>query len=139
MVYSKKRLLLLKSSDLSYYNLALQKVNSTDSASFRVDAGLKERLIFKNNIERKIINDDLEYIKKHPELDVERIPINIRNSIISEEQTNKTKFIVTHNLLMLKKKITDSKKLIKKKEKKKKIMIKITKVINKLVFSTVKQ
>ena len=138
-VFKKGRLLLLKSSDLSYYNLALQKVNSTDSAFFRVDAGLKERLIFKNNIERKIINDDLEYIKKHPELDVERIPINIRNSIISEEQTNKTKFIVTHNLLMLKKKITDSKKLIKKKEKKKKIMIKITKVINKLVFSTVKQ
>ena len=83
------------------YNWALQKVNSTDLTFFRVDAGPKERLIFKNNIERKIINVDLEYIKKHPELDVKRIPINIRNrdgskDIIGEEQTNKAKFIVTH-------------------------------------------
>ena len=101
-VFKKGSLLLLKPSDLSYYNWALQKVNSTDSTFFRVDAGWpKERLIFKNNIERKIINVDLEYIKKHPELDVKRIPINIRNrdgskDIIREEQTNKAKFIVTH-------------------------------------------
>ena len=79
----------------------MQKVNSTDLTFFRVDAGPKERLIFKNNIERKIINVDLEYIKKHPELDVKRIPINIRNrdgskDIIREEQTKKAKFIVTH-------------------------------------------
>ena len=100
-VFKKGSLLLLKPSDLSYYNWALQKVNSTDSTFFRVDAGWpKERLIFKNNIERKIINVDLEYIKKHPELDVKRIPINIRNrdgskDIIREGQTNKAKFIVT--------------------------------------------
>ena len=99
-VFKEGRPLLPKPSDLSYYNWTLQKVLSTDSTFFRVDAGPKERLSFKNNTDRKIINVDLEYIEKHPGLDVKRIPINIRNrdgskDILREGQNNKAKFIVT--------------------------------------------
>ena len=99
-VFKEGHPLLPKISDLSYYNWTTQKVNSTDSTFFRVDAGPKERLSFKNNTDRKIINVDLEYIEKHPGLDVKRIPINIRNKdgskdIIREGQNNKAKFIAT--------------------------------------------
>ena len=99
-VFKEGKPLLPKPTDLSYYNWTLQKVNSTDSTFFRVDAGPKERLSFKNNTDRKIINVDLEYIEKHPGLDVKRIPINIRNrdgskDIIREGQNNKAKFVVT--------------------------------------------
>ena len=99
-VFKEGHPLLPKISDLSYYNWTTQKVNSTDSTFFRVDAGPKERLSFKNNTDRKIINVDLEYIEKHPGLDVKRIPINIRNrdgskDIIREGQNNKAKFIAT--------------------------------------------
>ena len=99
-VFKEGRPLLPKPTDLSYYNWTLQKVNSQDSTFFRVDAGPKERLSFKNNTDRKIINVDLEYIEKHPGLDVKRIPINIRNrdgskDIIKEGQPTKAKFIVT--------------------------------------------
>lgn len=99
-VFKEGKPLLPKPTDLSYYNWTLQKVNSTDSTFFRVDAGPKERLSFKNNTDRKIINVDLEYIEKHPGLDVKRIPINIRNrdgskDIIKEGQPTKAKFIVT--------------------------------------------
>ena len=96
-VFKEGKPLLPKPTDLSYYNWTLQKVMSNDSTFFRVDAGPKERLSFKNNTDRKI---DLEYIEKHPGLDVKRIPINIRNrdgskDIIKEGQNNKAKFIVT--------------------------------------------
>ena len=99
-VFKEGHPLLPKISDLSYYNWTTQKVNSTDSTFFRVDAGHKERLSFKNNTDRKIINVDLEYIEKHPGLDVKRIPINIRNKdgskdIIREGQNNKAKFVAT--------------------------------------------
>ena len=99
-VFKEGKPLLPKPTDLSYYNWTLQKVNSTDSTFFRVDAGPKERLSFKNNTDRKIINVDLEYIEKHPGLDVKRIPINIRNrdgskDIIKEGQPTKAKFIMT--------------------------------------------
>ena len=99
-VFKEGRPLLPKPTDLSYYNWTLQKVNSQDSTFFRVDAGPKERWSFKNNTDRKIINVDLEYIEKHPGLDVKRIPINIRNrdgskDIIKEGQPTKAKFIVT--------------------------------------------
>ena len=99
-VFKEGHPLLPKISDLSYYNWTTQKVNSTDSTFFRVDAGPKERLSFKNNTDRKIINVDLEYIEKHPGLDVKRIPINIRNKdgskdIIREGQNNKAKFVAT--------------------------------------------
>ena len=78
-IFKEGKPLLPKPTDLSYYNWTLQKVMSNDSTFFRVDAGPKERLSFKNNTDRKIINVDLEYIEKHPGLDVKRIPINIRN------------------------------------------------------------
>ena len=99
-VFKEGKPLLPKPTDLSYYNWTLQKVNSTDSTFFRVDAGPKERLSFKNNTDRKIINVDLEYIEKHPGLDVKRIPINIKNrdstkDFKKEGQGNKAKFIVT--------------------------------------------
>ena len=99
-VFKEGKPLLPKPTDLSYYNWTLQKVNSTDSTFFRVDAGPKERLSFKNNTDRKIINVDLEYIEKHPGLDVKRIPINIKNrdstkDFKKEGQRNKAKFVVT--------------------------------------------
>ena len=99
-IFKEGKPLLPKPTDLSYYNWTLQKVMSNDSTFFRVDAGPKERLSFKNNTDRKIINVDLEYIEKHPGLDVKRIPINIRNrdgskDIIKEGQNNRAKFIVT--------------------------------------------
>ena len=100
-IFKEGKPLLPKPTDLSYYNWTLQKVMSNDSTFFRVDAGPKERLSFKNNTDRKIINVDLEYIEKHLGLDVKRIPINIRNrdgskDIIREGQSNKpAKFIVT--------------------------------------------
>ena len=99
-VFKEGHPLLPKITDLSYYNWTTQKVNSTDSTFFRVDAGHKERLSFKNNTDRKIINVDLEYIEKHPGLDVKRIPINIRNrdgskDIIREGQNNKAKIVAT--------------------------------------------
>ena len=99
-VFKEGKPLLPKPTDLSYYNWTLQKVNSTDSTFFRVDAGPKERVSFKNNTDRKIINVDLEYIEKHPGLDVKRIPINIKNKDGSrdfkkEGQSNKAKFVVT--------------------------------------------
>ena len=99
-VFKEGRPLIPKSTDLSYYNWNLQKVASTDSTFFRVDAGPKERLSFKNNTDRKIINVDLEYIEKHPGLDVKRIPVSIKNrdgskDIIKEGQNNKMKITVT--------------------------------------------
>ena len=99
-VFKEGKPFLPKPTDLSYYNWNLQKPIPNDSTFFRVDAGPKERLSFKNNTDRKIINVDLEYIEKHPGLDVKRIPINIKNrdgskDIIKEGQSNKTKVMVT--------------------------------------------
>ena len=118
-VFKEGKPLLPKPTDLSYYNWTLQKVNSTDSTFFRVDAGPKERLSFKNNTDRKIINVDLEYIEKHPGLDVKRIPINIKNKDGSrdfkkEGQSNKAKFVVTP--VDVKKENSRMKKANKKKE-----------------------
>jgi hypothetical protein len=98
-IFKEGKPMLPKPSDLSYYNWTLQKVISNDSTFFRV--GPKERLSFKNNTDRKIINVDLEYIEKHPGLDVKRIPINVRNKDGSKDivkvgqNANKAKFIVT--------------------------------------------
>jgi len=99
-VFKEGKPFLPKPTDLSYYNWNLQKPIPNDSTFFRVDAGPKERLSFKNNTDRKIINVDLEYIEKHPGLDVKRIPINIKNrdgskDIIKEGQSNKNKIMVT--------------------------------------------
>ena len=79
LVFKEGKPLIPKPTDLSYYNWSAQKVLSNDSTFFRVDAGPKERLSFKNNTDRKIINVDLEYLDKHPGLDVKRIPINFKN------------------------------------------------------------
>lgn len=78
-VFKEGKPLVPKPTDLSYFNWTLQKVTSNDSTFFRVDAGPKERLSFKNNTDRKIINVDLEYIDRHPNLDVKRIPITVKN------------------------------------------------------------
>lgn len=78
-VFKEGKPLIPKPTDLSYFNWTLQKVTSNDSTFFRVDAGPKERLSFKNNTDRKIINVDLEYIDRHPNLDVKRIPITVKN------------------------------------------------------------
>ena len=101
-VFKEGKPLLPKPTDLSYYNWTVQKVMSNDSTFFRVDAGPKERLSFKNNTDRKIINVDLEYLDKHPNLDVKRIPINFKNrdgakDIIKETDKGKlpNKIIVT--------------------------------------------
>ncbi len=102
-VFKEGKPLLPKPTDLSYYNWTVQKVMSNDSTFFRVDAGPKERLSFKNNTDRKIINVDLEYLDKHPNLDVKRIPINFKNrdgakDIIREGDKNnklQQKIIVT--------------------------------------------
>ena len=103
-VFKEGKPLLPKPTDLSYYNWTLQKVMSNDSTFFRVDAGPKERLSFKNNTDRKIINVDLQYLEKHPGLDVKRLPINFKNrdgtkDIIKEGQNPRSnanaKFLVT--------------------------------------------
>ena len=98
-IFKEGRPLLPKPTDLSYYNWTLQKVNSTDSNFFRVDAGPKERLSFKNNTNRKIINVDLEYLEAHPGLDIKRIPIinNNRDGTKDFIQDSKnSKVQVTH-------------------------------------------
>ena len=78
LVFKGQKDLIPRPSDLSYYNWTLQKVMSNDSTFFRVDAGPKERLSFKNNTDRKIINVDLEYLEKHPNSDVRRLPVNLK-------------------------------------------------------------
>ena len=77
-VFKGQKDLIPRPTDLSYYNWTLQKVMSNDSTFFRVDAGPKERLSFKNNTDRKIINVDLEYLEKHPNSDVRRLPVNLK-------------------------------------------------------------
>ena len=118
-VFKEGKPLLPKPTDLSYYNWTLQKVNSTDSTFFRVDAGPKERLSFKNNTDRKIINVDLEYLDKHPGLDVKRIPINFKNrdgvkDIIREGDKNKEKPKVIVTPVNVKKENINLKKRMKK-------------------------
>lgn len=73
--------LIPRASDLSYYNWTVQKVHSNDSTFFRVDAGPKERLSFRNNTDRKIINVDLEFLEKHPNIDVIRKSIDLGHKV----------------------------------------------------------
>jgi hypothetical protein len=85
--------LIPRSSDLSYYNWTIQKVYSNDSTFFRVDAGPKERLSFRNNTDRKIINVDLEFLSKHQSVDVKRTSVDISrtelNIVDSKNKNNK--------------------------------------------------
>ena len=118
-VFKEGKPLIPKPTDLSYYNWSAQKVLSNDSTFFRVDAGPKERLSFKNNTDRKIINVDLEYLDKHPGLDVKRIPINFKNKdgakdIIREGDKNKEKPKVIVTPVNVKKENINLKKRMKK-------------------------
>jgi hypothetical protein len=74
-IFSGEKDLVPRRSDLSFYNWTTQKDFSNDSTFFRVDATANERLSFRNNTDRKIINVDLEYLTTHPNLDVKRTPI----------------------------------------------------------------
>ena len=84
-IFNGKKDLIPRSSDLSYYNWNSQRVYSCDSTFFRVDAGHKERLSFRNNTDRKIINVDLEYLDLHHNLDVKRTAIKLPH--LEEEKT----------------------------------------------------
>lgn len=77
-IFNGSKDLIPKPSDLSYYSWNQKKVYSNDSTFFRVDAGPKELLSFRNNTDRKIINVDLEYLAKNPNLDVDRTPIELK-------------------------------------------------------------
>jgi hypothetical protein len=119
LVFKEGKPLIPKPTDLSYYNWSAQKVLSNDSTFFRVDAGPKERLSFKNNTDRKIINVDLEYLDKHPGLDVKRIPINFKNrdgvkDIIRDGDKNKDKPKVIVTPVNVKKENINLKKRMKK-------------------------
>jgi hypothetical protein len=76
-IFNGEKDLIPRINDLSFYNWSIQKVNHLDSTFFRVDAGPKERLSFRNNTDRKIINVDLEFLEKHPNVDVIRKSIDI--------------------------------------------------------------
>jgi hypothetical protein len=91
-IFNGKKDLIPRPSDLSYYNWTVQKVYSNDSTFFRVDAGPKERLSFRNNTDRKIINVDLEFLAKHNNLDVKRIPVNIK-----KEEKEDDAFLIESN------------------------------------------
>jgi hypothetical protein len=93
-IFCGKKDLIPRKTDLSCYNWTLQKMHSNDSTYYRVDANTKERLSFRNNTDRKIINVDLEFLEKHPNLDIKRtcikIPVKEANPEESKQVT-KTK------------------------------------------------
>lgn len=120
-IFNGTKHLVPKPTDLSYYNWNLKKVFSNDSTFFRVDAGPKELLSFRNNTDRKIINVDLEYLAKNPTLDVDRSPVELKkvesnietilNNISSKKKTgirnkNHTSVNKVKALQTLNKKIT---------------------------------
>jgi hypothetical protein len=88
-IFNGKKDLVPRPTDLSYYNWTLQKVYSNDSTFFRVDAGPNERLSFRNNTDRKIINVDLEFLEKHLNPDVKRLPIDLSIGKKKKETKNK--------------------------------------------------
>jgi hypothetical protein len=91
-IFNGEKDLVPRPTDLSYYNWTTQKDRSSDSTFFRVDAGEKERLSFRNNTDRKTINVDFEYLSSHPNLDVKRTPVDIRaNKNKPETGTKKNK------------------------------------------------
>ncbi len=94
-IFNGEKDLIPRSSDLSYYNWTVQKVHSNDSTFFRVDAGPKERLSFRNNTDRKIINVDLEFLEKHPNIDVIRKSIDLGHNKL--EEFKMTKYVVKKN------------------------------------------
>lgn len=84
-IFNGTKELIPKPTDLSYYSWNQKKVCSNDSTFFRVDAGPKERLSFRNNTDRKTINVDLEYLDSNPNLDVNRFPIEIKKNVSNIE------------------------------------------------------
>ena len=108
-IFNRKKDLVPKPTDLSYHNWTIQKTSSMDSTFFRVDAGHKEKLSFRNNTDRKIINVDLDYLKKHPNLDVKRIPIKLE--VDEDEET--LEMIIT----VIEKEIKEEEKMDKLKKK----------------------
>lgn len=88
-VFNGKKDLIPRYTDLSYYNWTLQKVESRDSTFFRVDAGPNERLSFRNNSDRKIINVDLEFLERHNNPEVKRIIIDLNIGKQKKKEVNK--------------------------------------------------
>lgn len=84
-IFNGSKDLIPRNTDLSYYSWNHKKINSNDSTFFRVDAGPKELLSFRNNTDRKIINVDLDYLEKNPNLDVERIQIDLKKNDVNIE------------------------------------------------------
>ena len=90
-IFTGKKDLVPRPTDLSYYNWTVQKNLSSDSSFFRVDANAKERLSFRNMTDRKVINVDLEFLNKHPNLDVNRIEIDIPKNVNDDLDKSKKK------------------------------------------------
>lgn len=88
-IFNGKKELIPRQSDLSYYNWTLQRVYSSDSTFFRVDAGPNERLSFRNNTDRKIINVDLEFLEKIPNPEVKRKVIDLTIGKKKKDSFNK--------------------------------------------------
>ena len=63
-IFMKKKVLMPKETDLSYYNWDGQKASINDSPNFRTDANSDAGLIFRNKRDRKCIyvNPENEYV-----------------------------------------------------------------------------
>ena len=72
-IFMKKKVLMPKETDLSYYNWDGQKASINDSPNFRTDANSDQGLLFRNKRDRKIIcvNPEIHEIGD----DTERIEI----------------------------------------------------------------
>lgn len=90
-IFNEKKDLVPRLTDLSYYNWTLGKISSVDSAYYKVDAGPKERLSFRNNTDRKIINVDLEFLDKNKNLDVKRVVVELPSRRQNSENEKKSK------------------------------------------------
>jgi hypothetical protein len=72
-IFQKKKTLMPKESDLSYYNWDTSKAFINDSPNFRTDANSDQGLLFRNKRDRKVICVDPE--KPNPGDDTDRIEI----------------------------------------------------------------
>ena len=60
LYFERKKKLLPRPTDLSYYNWDTQNATLNDSPNFRVDANSEAGLLFRNKRDRKIINSVVE-------------------------------------------------------------------------------
>ena len=67
--FSKKKKLLPRPSDLSYYNWETQKATANESPNFRVDTDSKAGLLFRNKRDRKTICVDPKAYPPHSKAD----------------------------------------------------------------------